>query len=214
MTNIKLRRLKKLAKELIKIAPFLSHDIETLIMGAELKPHTAEGRIVEDGRFTKALKKIHESLRGQNYALIGGLAVQHWVSVRPTNDIDIVLLASDLIDVKTLFPNGSETALVYYVKIEGTLVDFMHSQIFPWTQDAIKSAVQKSDTGTSIPVVLPEYLILYKMHAARQRDLEDVKDLLKNNKVYGKARKLVHQYFTPEDLEDFEQLAREAEFGV
>ncbi len=123
-------------------------------------------------------------------------------------------MATDLTLVKALYPGGHETALIYCAKIEGINVDFMHSKIFPWTKDAIQNAAKMSSSGVEIPVVLPEYLILYKFKAARSKDLEDIKDLLKLQGIYGKTRKLVQGYFSIEDLEDLEQLAREAEYGV
>lgn len=212
MTKTKLRRLLKLANDIKGLDQSLSHDLETLAAGAEQKPHVP--RTVEASHFAKAIAAVQKALGNHPHALVGGLAVQHWVSVRPTNDIDFALLASELSHVKKLFPGGHETSLVYTVKIEGVDVDFMHSQIFPWTHEAIQHAVHKSESGVSVPVVTPEYLILYKMKAARFKDLEDVKELLKLSGVYGKAKKLVHHYFSAEDLEDFEQLAGEAEFGV
>jgi hypothetical protein len=212
MTKTKLRRILKLAKDIAKLDQSLSHDLETLAMGAEQMPHIP--KFVEASHFTKAIQTVQNAFANYPYALVGGLAVQHWVTVRPTDDIDFALLANDLSHVKKLFPGGSETSLVYTVKIEGVNVDFMHSHIFPWTPDAIKHAIHKSESGIPLPVVTPEYLILYKMKAARFKDLEDIKALIRSDRgIYGKGKKLI-QSFTAEDLEDFEQLAREAEYGV
>lgn len=217
MTKTKVRRILELAKELAKLgndkAVELSHELEMLAHGAEDMPH--KPRQVEASRFTMAIKTVIEALGDAPFALVGGLAVQHWVTIRATDDVDFVLATHDLEHVKKLFPGGKETALVYSVSIEGVSVDFMHSQIFPWTSDAIRHAVKKSESGVSLPIATPEYLILYKLKASRPRDHEDIKALLKHDKtIYSKARVLVQKYFAHEDVEDFDQLAHEASLGL
>lgn len=211
MTKAKARQFLKIANLVSKYDKGLAHDIQIMVMGATTTPHKPKK---VNCNFIDSLKIINEKLKGHDFAIVGGFAVRHWVEIRETDDIDIAILAKDWDFIKQQFPKGTETPLVYTVEVEGTNIDFMYADVFPWTVDAIRTAVIKKESGIPIKIVLPEYLILYKMKAQRGRDISDIKELLKLKGIYKKSKNLVEKYFSKEDLEDFEQLTRESEYGA
>jgi hypothetical protein len=146
------------------------------------------------------------------YALAGGLATKYWVDIRETLDIDLILQTEDIEKVKTIFPNGRDLPLMYTVKIDGTDIDFLKGDLFPWSDVALQTS-QYHDLGIKLRVIKPEYLILFKLRAARERDIGDIKGLLSLDGVADKARHLVNRYMT-DDLDDLNQMIKEVEFGV
>jgi hypothetical protein len=166
--------------------------------------------VVEAG-FIEALGTVLAKLPKDSFALAGGLAVLHWSDFRTTHDVDLAVTGMDFKKLEELFPGGESKPLIYTVKIEGQRVEFLQPKYFKWTDEAVKSAPMTDYLGQQIKIILPEYLILYKLAAGRDKDQEDLEALLRVPGVSEKALKLCARYL-PEELDDLKQMALTAEY--
>lgn len=165
-------------------------------------------RLLIAPNFRGALQEITSKLQPGTYALAGGLAVGHWVRNRETQDLDFALIAQDVSHLKKMFPRRiREGKGIYSAKVNDVNVDFLKPGAYRWNREAIRHAQERLVEGVDLPVITPEYLILYKMHAERALDLSDVTTLLKLPYVYERARVLVEKYLSPQQAEDLDQLA-------
>jgi len=230
MHPIKVKRIRRLAESLRELStssqqyPMLEKICaQALSMAQELQvladcganpPHAKPQVLASDHpSLASVLKKVVDKL-GDKVVLAGGLAVIHWVDIRKTMDLDFAVLGSDLEEIKKTFPGGKTLDLIYTVKIDGADVDFLIPNAgMPWTEDAIKSSQKEPVLGVEVKVLPPEFLILYKFYAGRDRDMSDIEGLLTLPKVSQKARKLVERYM-PNELEDFDSLALVAEYNL
>ena len=80
-------------------------------------------------------------------------------------------------------------------------------------EEALAKSQVSQNLGVKIQILSPEYLVLFKFKAARERDLSDIKGLLSVKGTAEKARHLINK-FMPDDLDDLEQMIKELEFGV
>lgn len=211
MINLKANRLLRLAEKLQKEDPKTAMQLKSLAEGMIIRESKPK-KIKVSGVFTKAVKYIEDTLKIP-HALVGGLAVRHWVTNRFTEDIDFAVLTDDVRQLKKIFPNGKQGALVYTVEVEGVDVDFLLASDWDWTKEAIENSVRSSLTGTSLNIMTPEYLILYKLEASRESDIVDLLKLLRYKDTAKKAKNLVAKYL-PESMEDFDQLVEEARLGL
>jgi hypothetical protein len=236
MTPLKAKRLRHLISNLRDLAAFeadqdkypllakiakqaksAAFELEILVTAGTNPPHPkpSDRVLTADIRnkdLSDMLKEVTGKL-GDKVALVGGLAVIHWVDIRETLDLDFVVLASDMDAVKAAFPGGETKALIYSVNVNGMDLDFLIQSEFPWTQEAIRHSVKEKVLGVQTQIITPEYLILYKFRAARERDMSDIESLLTLKGIPKKARALVEKYL-PEDLEDFNSLATLAEYNL
>lgn len=210
MNPFKLKRLKKLAEQIVSYNKPLAQELNSLIYAAENKPHP--GRLVLESGLSGAVKKIKDALGDITFCLIGGLAVQYWVEIRKTDDVDLVVLGDDLNRLKQIFPGGRDILHGYSFRLDGVNVDVMSSTEFAWAQEAIEKAREYDFLGTRIKVALPEYLILFKLVPMRDRDVSDIIALLALNGVPNKAMDLVMKY-SPTEMEDLDQMIKMAELG-
>ena len=225
MTQMKLKQLMRLIANLEgvikgrlapghkKVAQSLVKDLELLLLGAENTPHVGPCPLRHLKASVTDTLRIVQQATGEKLVLIGGAAVIHWVQIRETKDLDYVVLTRDLPKVKSLFPKGQNKPLMYTVNVEGVDVDFMHSEHFRWAGKTISTAVNTAIMGISTKVALPEYLILFKLQAGRDRDESDIKALLTLKGVSDRAKPLVEKYL-PDFLEDFSSLTLAAEYGL
>lgn len=221
-----LQKLPELPKEVIARYPLLasivqdadrmSQELQTLATSGLNPPHAKPNDAVlaaENASLAAVLAKVVKRL-GDKAVLAGGLAVIHWVDIRKTMDLDFAVLSSNLDAIKKLFPDGKMLDLIYTTKVDGVDVDFLlPAEKTAWTEEAIKAAKLETVLGAKVRVLTPEYLILYKLWAGRDRDFSDVKALLTLPGVADKARALVQTYL-PQDEDDFNQIALEAEYGL
>ena len=134
------------------------------------------------------------------FALIGGLAVSTWGTVRATQDVDV--LADSIpspIRTSTLRSRMSQlweekgwqhewrigagddpipllTHLVFPTSSQLTTdVLWAHQQ---WQRNAIKRAISVRVARTQVPVIHPEDLILLKLEAGGPQDLLDIEGIL------------------------------------
>lgn len=214
MNPIKAKRLLRMAGELRTKYPTVAAELEQLVCGAMNPPHPTESglRIIVKANLADAVGAVLVKLQGA-CVLAGGFAVAQWIDIRKTYDADFVVLGSAFEKLDKLFPGGQHKPLIYTVKIHGEIVDFLQPELFAWTAEAIGAAELKDFLGHKIRVLTPEYLILYKFSAGRDKDFSDIKALLTLPGVPEKAARLIALYM-PEELEDFKQMVLEAEYGL
>ena len=212
MHPIKAKRLLKVADQLDGRYPTVAQELRSIVTTALNPPH-ARNRVVVQTSFPEAVNEALERLKGVPIALAGGLALLHWIDVRTTEDVDFVLATSDFDRLPEIFPEGSMKALIYTVRLHGTDVDFLRPQDMPWTDEAIQRAPVQNFMGHQIKVLSPEYLVLYKLLAGRDKDFADIKALLTLKGIPEKSRTLTEKYM-PEMSEDLGQLILEAEYGL
>ncbi len=213
MTKIKAKYILKLAKRLEQHDPHLAAELNMLVASATNKPHPRP--TITLGSVLRASQTVVQTLEDAeiDFALAGGLAVKYWVDVRESFDINFVLHIKDIKTVTKLFPKGQDLPLMYLVRVEETDIGFLKGDLFPWLNEALLSAQEESGLGVKVKIIRPEYLVLFKLRAARDRDVSDIKGLLSLDGVSEKSRYLVNK-FMPDRFDDIEQMIRENEFGV
>lgn len=218
-----LRLLKKL-DEVAKNLPETSYkltvmslamDIHSLLLGADNMPHIGPKNLrYAEQTLLLAIKKMQDILTPNKMVLIGGLAVNHWVQVREEDThMDYAFLCENMLEVKQRFPDGKNLPLTYSFQMDDVNFALILENVYPWTEEAIRTAVTSPILGFPIALARPEYLILYKYKSGTKYDFEMIKYILTLKGVPELTRKLILQYL-PEDYEDFEALVREAEFGL
>lgn len=78
---------------------------------------------------------------------------------------------------------------------------------------AIENAAIESELGVSVPVMKPEYLVLFKIESMRDKDNNDAFALLRIFGVPEKARALVRKY-RPQMIDDLEQAIAISELSI
>ncbi len=141
-------------------------------------------------KFEAPLKLAIEVLEkhGYRYALIGGLILGQWGKTRTTEDIDIKVLVTDF-DYKKiksiLQANFPDTARMKAPKnqyiaaymINDVIVDFLLA-LPGYEELIIERAIQIDTSGWKVWICSPEDLIIQKMVAGRQKDIDDVLSIL------------------------------------
>jgi hypothetical protein len=131
------------------------------------------------------------------YAVLGGLAVQHWGEPRTTLDIDIVVLVppetedSFLNDVLSRFHPRLPDAVAFarrnrilLISTSGGIPVDLSLGIPGYEEEALVRAAPVSFAGLlPVRVVSPEDLIIHKCVAARARDIEDIERVLVRQKL-------------------------------
>lgn len=210
MNRIKAKRIQKAADAIRTLYPTLAAELDMLVTSSLNVPHSG-GKAKMTASLESALSDILKKM--PNSVLAGGFAVLHWVDIRKTYDLDFVVLGEDFNKMRSVYPEGSMKHLIYTVKVDGEDVDFLNPSQFAWTDEAIRASKPIELLGHKVKVVTPEYLILYKFSAGRDKDFSDIKGLMTLPGVTSKARDLIGKYM-PEEIEDFDALAMEAEYGL
>lgn len=153
--------------------------------------------------FQQLLKKLNTGLTRERipYMIIGGQAVLVYGEPRLTKDIDIILgigpedirKIKDVVKhlkLKILTPDPEtfvmETMVLPVIEASsGIKVDFIFS-FTPYERNAIKRAKKIKLAQSFIKFASLEDVIIHKIFAKRERDLEDVKTLLLKNPHYNK----------------------------
>lgn len=131
------------------------------------------------------------------YAVLGGIAVQHWGEPRTTLDIDVVVLVPPALEDDFLrnvtkkfqprLPAAVEFAKKHRILLvstsSGIPVD-LSLGIEGYEEDALTRAVSVSFAGLPpVRVVSAEDLIIHKCVAGRARDIEDIERVLLRQKL-------------------------------
>jgi hypothetical protein len=126
--------------------------------------------------------------------IIGGIAVIAHGVARTTADVDATVWLQNEADLAALLDDFSNAGiepriadvLAFARKSRVVLLRHAKSRVpfdlslaaLPFELDALNGAVQRSFGGVLLRVASVEALVVYKMVAARARDLEDVEQLL------------------------------------
>lgn len=212
MNHIKAKRLLRMADEMKDMYPTVAAELKQLVAGAMSPPHRRFKAVPVEANLKDAVTEVVTKLNGA-LVLAGGFAVAQWIDIRKTYDADFVVVGPTFDKLGETFPGGEYKPLIYTVKIHGEDVDFLQPELFQWTQEAMHAAVFKDFMGQKLKVLTPEFLILYKFSAGRDKDFSDIKALLTLPGIPEKAARLVAIYM-PEELEDFKQMVLEAEYGL
>jgi len=183
-------------------------------------------------RFLSALRALGNSLRefGAPWLVIGGVAVIAAGVPRLTADIDATIWAPgtdpqallDLLRIHRIVPRISD-AITFAKERQVLLVQHEPSGVpvdlslawLPFEEEAIRCGVAGDYAGVPIRLPRPEDLIIYKLVAARPRDLDDAEKLLL---LYGgsldiaRIRRVIREFAEvledPARLEALERLLR------
>lgn len=171
-------------------------------------------RLVSLVESREVVREIFQILEGFSCALVGGLAVAYWVEGRvPTSrELDILVVKEDFDEGRDLFNeigfSVSGYAKVgvgsYMVKGKGWEVDLILAEE-EWEEDAIKYAKKDVFEGVEVRIVRPEWLIVMKLVAMREKDMDDIV-LLSRVVDVEKVRGLVRMYLGEAYVEDFNRL--------
>lgn len=171
-------------------------------------------RLVSLVESREVVREIFQILEGFDCALVGGLAVAYWAMGRvPTSrELDILVVREDFDEVRNLFGEmgfsvgGYAKAGVgsYTVKGRGWEVDLILAEE-EWEEDAIEYAKKDVFEGVEVRIVKPEWLIVMKLVAMREKDMDDIV-LLSRVVDVEKVRGLVRRYLGEDYVEDFDSL--------
>lgn len=134
---------------------------------------------------------------GIPYAIIGGLAVQHWGEARTTRDVDIVVVVSPdetaaFLDaavhrfkprIQDAVSFAQKRRVLLIADATGTPVDISLG-IPGYEEEVVQRAVTVDlPDGGSIRLISAEDLIIHKCVAGRPRDQEDIEGILARQKL-------------------------------
>lgn len=211
MNPLKLKRMKQLAEALRGINPAAAWDLISMIEAQE-QPAQPKTQLLRES-LPGALERVSQLLSGYRWCLAGGLAVVHWANVRVTYDVDCLVVSEDLERLKKELPGYQSGNLGMSSEIDGVTVDFLDASLFSYAQEAVETAVMERELGVSVPVMRPEYLVLFKLESMREKDNTDAFALLRVFGVAEKARAVVRKH-RPQMIDDLEQAISIAEMSV
>jgi hypothetical protein len=125
---------------------------------------------------------------GYRYAVIGGIAVAVWGTIRATRDVDLKVLVPDLdyaamrTAIRAAFPepgrpHAPENPLIVSTNIGGVVVDFLLA-LPGYEEQIITRAVRRELGNLQAWVCAPEDLVIQKAVAGRARDWQDIEGIL------------------------------------
>ncbi|NOZ94619.1 MAG: nucleotidyltransferase family protein [Acidobacteria bacterium] len=132
---------------------------------------------------------------GIEYMVIGGLANAVWGSPRSTIDIDCTVVldparAGELLETlgpayqsRTSDPEGfvARTRVLPLRHRGGVQIDLIFAML-PFEEEAVRRAVEVAVKGTPVRFCTPEDLVLHKIVSQRERDRQDVEDILRRRR--------------------------------
>jgi hypothetical protein len=135
---------------------------------------------IADKKLQYDLIKLNKMLKDINYCLIGGIAVKEYGYNRTTDDIDILVKKSDEQKLYNIF----KTYKLTNIKIGDLGVDVIFSgeRI---TKNGLNypNPVDVEEIHNGLPFIDLKTLIIYKIDSGRFKDLSDVVELIKVNKL-------------------------------
>lgn len=143
------------------------------------------------------------------FVLVGATATALYMPERQSEDVDILILASDAAELHRELTEagctleGRLTIGGSSWQTPGGRLDVIEADA-PWAADAVGTP-NRSPTG--LPVISLPYLVLMKLHASRTIDLGDVTRMLglADEAAREQIREVVRAYY-PEALEDVESM--------
>lgn len=168
------------------------------------------------------LPDLKDILQGIRWALIGAMALRAYAPERMTQDVDILIHASDEPAAQSAFvaagyriggtlSAGRITALP--VDAEQRCIDVVSSNA-PWLNEALN---HPSFDPASFPVLPRRFLVLMKLQAGHAQDVADITRLLRTADRDERAliRTIIARH-APDFVEDYDALVTltDLEFGA
>ena len=153
---------------------------------------------------------LREILKGLDWVIVGGVATRAYMPERMTNDLDILIRASDgaaVLERLVQAGYGMVSALAipgYLLRSSGGVeLDVLLGE-HSWLDEAL---AHPEHDPSGYPVIRLPYLVLLKMTAARGRDIGDLTTMLglAGSETLADIRATVARY-SPEDRDDLETL--------
>lgn len=146
------------------------------------------------------------------WAVVGAGATRLYMPERMTNDLDILILASDEQEVHQRLTQAGYT---YQGQLSIGGNTWVSPEKFPvdvlfgyesWAKNALEASQSNRD-GQGLPILPLPYLVLMKFQAGRVQDVADIARMLgqASEAQISETRQLFEQWL-PNDLEDFESL--------
>ncbi len=182
----------------------------------------------------EAAWEVHQFLTGLNlpYAIIGGLAVQHWGEPRVTANVDVsVAVPADATDeflakaIVHFHPRtqdaqdfARENRVLLVSASNGCPVDICLA-IAGYEDEMMRRSVSRElQPGRAVRICTPEDLVIHKLVAGRPRDLEDAetvimrqRDRLDADYIRRWLADFANALDQPDLLERFESIWRSAQ---
>jgi len=175
------------------------------------QPGTGSARICLDARTAMTRwPDLTPILTGIPWAVVGAVATRAYMPERTTQDLDIVVQASDQEEVRVRLQRAGFLPVqalaiggMTWRTPTGALVDVIESRA-AWVREALQSLRQDRQ---GLPVLDLPYLVLMKLEAGRAQDLADAARMLgtASEDRCQETRELCSRYL-PDALDDLESL--------
>lgn len=175
------------------------------------QPGTGSARVfLEDRTAVARWPDLTPALHGIPWAVVGAVATRAYMPERTTQDLDILVAASDREEARARLQQAGflpvqELAIggMTWRSPTGALVDVIESQA-AWVAEALRSTA-KDPHG--LPVLDLPYLVLMKVEAGRAQDLADASRMLGlAHEASREATRELFRRWLPDALEDLESL--------
>lgn len=175
------------------------------------QPGTGSARIFLDQRTVMTRwPDLTPALAGIPWAVVGAVATRAYMPERTTQDLDILVAASNREEVRVRLQHAcflpvQELAIggMTWRSPTGALVDVIESEA-TWVADALRSLGQDHQ---GLPVLDLPYLVLMKVQAGRAQDLADSARMLgAAPEARRQETREIFRRWLPEALEDLESL--------
>ena len=156
------------------------------------------------------------------WVLVGGIAIRAYMPERITFDVDVVIPEKYELRARKAF-TSTGYMITGELSIGGFSVREEHNADAPpidvlvsraaWLREAL---AHPEHDAAGLPVIPRPYLMLMKMEAGRERDLSDVKRMLRDTPQSERSStRVLVAHYAPEMVEDYDALIQLAdiEFG-
>lgn len=165
----------------------------------------------------EAIKDFFQIIEPFNYVVAGGWSVSLYVKDRiPTvGDLDILMDLKDWEDFTTILKtNGFKVSglggfgLTTSKVFKGSTFFDILLTVNPWEEEALNYVTKLHWEGFNINIIIPEYIIVMKLYAGRDKDLKDIILITQNCILnHEKLKKIIYTYLGADFWQDFKQLA-------
>ena len=153
---------------------------------------------------------LTEILTGLPWAVVGAVATRAYMPERATQDLDILVIASDAREIRTRlegagFEKVQELAIggAAWRSPSGNLVDVIVSEE-AWVPEALRDLRQDPQ---GLPVLARPYLVLMKVQSSRAQDLADAARMLGfASEEERQITRVLFARYLPDAVEDLESL--------
>lgn len=148
-----------------------------------------------------------------SWAVVGGVSTRMYMPERATQNLDILISATDSEVVLSCLKNHGFTCAGPLKLIPGTTWKAPNGEVLvvmegseEWVSTALKAAKSNRDVA-GLPILPLPYLVLMKLFSSRLQDISDVVQMLghADDALLSQVRAVVARY-RPLDVEDLESM--------